>query len=84
MKSAGQVTPNYVDPVRRDTVSIGEVGDNVTIRLEVRVDFLVLTLRTILNSDGDLPLPTYDRPTTQGRGSSTATSTGILMREWPL
>ncbi|EJF60579.1 laccase [Dichomitus squalens LYAD-421 SS1] len=34
VRSAGQVTPNYVNPVRRDTVSIGEVGDNVTIRFE--------------------------------------------------
>ncbi|RDX40997.1 laccase [Lentinus brumalis] len=32
VRSAGQTTPNYVNPVRRDTVSIGNDGDNVTIR----------------------------------------------------
>ncbi|KAI1785170.1 laccase [Ganoderma leucocontextum] len=34
VRSSGQVTPNYVNPVRRDTVNIGNVGDNVTIRFE--------------------------------------------------
>ncbi|OBZ65329.1 Laccase-2 [Grifola frondosa] len=34
VRSAGQIGYNYVNPVRRDTVSIGETGDNVTIRFE--------------------------------------------------
>ena len=51
MRSAGQVTPNYVDPVRRDTVSIGEVGDNVTIRFEVRALFLAPEFRVFPGSD---------------------------------
>ncbi|KAI0766898.1 laccase [Trametes elegans] len=32
VQSAGQAAPNYKNPVRRDTVSIGAVGDNVSIR----------------------------------------------------
>ncbi|KAI0737364.1 laccase C [Daedaleopsis nitida] len=32
VRSAGQKEPNYVDPVRRDVVSIGKDMDNVTIR----------------------------------------------------
>lgn len=32
VRSAGSSTYNYVNPVRRDVVSIGESGDNVTIR----------------------------------------------------
>ena len=35
VRSAGQTTPNYANPVRRDTVSIGNDGDNVTIRFTV-------------------------------------------------
>lgn len=36
VRSAGIGTYNFKNPVRRDTVSIGEMGDNVTIRFEVR------------------------------------------------
>nr|AFV15794.1 laccase [Leucocoprinus sp. Tra.sp1.C\ len=32
IRSAGSSTYNYVNPPRRDTVSLGETGDNVTIR----------------------------------------------------
>ena len=32
MRSAGSSTYNYANPVRRDVVSIGGAGDNVTIR----------------------------------------------------
>nr|QMP96873.1 laccase 8 precursor [Cerrena sp.] len=32
VRSAGQTTPNFVDPILRDTVNIGAAGDNVTIR----------------------------------------------------
>nr|ACZ58369.1 laccase [Cerrena sp. WR1] len=32
VRSAGQTTPNYVDPILRDTVNTGAAGDNVTIR----------------------------------------------------
>ncbi|KAI8985653.1 hypothetical protein BD414DRAFT_417045 [Trametes punicea] len=32
VRSAGQTTPNYVNPVKRDTVSIGSQGDQVTVR----------------------------------------------------
>nr|CAR47803.1 multiple oxidase [Phlebia tremellosa] len=34
VQGAGQTVPNYVNPVRRDVVSIGAVPDNVTIRFE--------------------------------------------------
>ncbi|KAF8962469.1 laccase [Flammula alnicola] len=34
VRSAGSSTYNYVDPVRRDVVSIGAATDNVTIRFE--------------------------------------------------
>ncbi|KAF8959648.1 Cupredoxin [Flammula alnicola] len=34
IRSAGSTTYNYVDPVRRDVVSIGAASDNVTIRFE--------------------------------------------------
>ncbi|KAI0690882.1 laccase B [Cerioporus squamosus] len=34
VKSAGQTTPNYANPVRRDVVSIGSGSDNVTIRFK--------------------------------------------------
>lgn len=35
MKSAGVDSPyNYIDPVRRDVVSTGDVGSNVTIRFQ--------------------------------------------------
>ncbi|CDO69696.1 Laccase [Trametes cinnabarina] len=34
VQSAGMTEPNYVNPVKRDTVSIGNAGDNVTIRFE--------------------------------------------------
>nr|CBV46340.1 laccase [Meripilus giganteus] len=34
VRSAGSSTYNYVNPVRRDVVSIGGAGDNVTIRFE--------------------------------------------------
>ncbi|PSR82561.1 hypothetical protein PHLCEN_2v5994 [Hermanssonia centrifuga] len=34
VRSAGSDTYNYVNPVRRDVVSIGNAGDNVTIRFE--------------------------------------------------
>ncbi|KAI0923673.1 laccase [Taiwanofungus camphoratus] len=36
VRSAGNSTSNYVNPVRRDTVSIGQAGDDVTIRWRVR------------------------------------------------
>nr|AID59415.1 laccase 7 precursor [Cerrena sp. HYB07] len=32
VRSAGQTTPNYVDPIVRDVVNTGGTGDNVTIR----------------------------------------------------
>ena len=32
VRSAGQTHYNYHDPIVRDTVSIGKMGDNVTIR----------------------------------------------------
>jgi iron transport multicopper oxidase len=32
IKSAGQTTPNFVNPPRRDVVSAGSASDNVTIR----------------------------------------------------
>ena len=35
VRSAGTTEYNYVNPVRRDTVSIGLAGDNVTIRFVV-------------------------------------------------
>ena len=34
IRSAGNSTYNFVNPVRRDVVSIGESGDNVTIRFQ--------------------------------------------------
>ena len=34
VRSAGTTEYNYVNPVRRDTVSIGLAGDNVTIRFQ--------------------------------------------------
>ena len=34
IRSAGNATYNFVDPVRRDVVSLGGAGDNVTIRFE--------------------------------------------------
>lgn len=38
LRSAGDGTSelNYANPVQRDTVNIGLLGDNVTIRFEVR------------------------------------------------
>ena len=36
IRSAGSDKYNYANPVRRDTVSTGGPGDNVTIRFEVR------------------------------------------------
>lgn len=32
VRSAGQNTSNYIDPIVRDTVNTGNMGDNVTIR----------------------------------------------------
>jgi iron transport multicopper oxidase len=32
VQSAGNFTPNYINPPIRDVVNIGEAGDNVTIR----------------------------------------------------
>jgi iron transport multicopper oxidase len=32
IRSAGSSTYNFDNPIRRDTVSIGDTGDNVTIR----------------------------------------------------
>jgi iron transport multicopper oxidase len=32
VRSAGQSTYNYVNPPQRDVVSIGDTGDNVTLR----------------------------------------------------
>lgn len=37
LRSAGNDSYNYVDPVRRDTVNTGLTGDNVTIRFQVRL-----------------------------------------------
>ncbi|KAI0351889.1 laccase [Trametes cingulata] len=67
VKGAGQATPNYANPVKRDTVSIGEVGDNVTIRfmtdnpgpwfLHCHIDWhLEAGMAVILAEDvGDIP-----------------------------
>ena len=41
VKPAGVTTPNYVNPVQRDVVSIGAAGDNVTIRFEVWIPFTI-------------------------------------------
>ena len=35
VRSSGQATPNYVNPIRRDVVSTGFGNDNVTIRFRV-------------------------------------------------
>ena len=34
IRSAGNSTYNFVNPVRRDTVSLGLAGDNVTVRFQ--------------------------------------------------
>ncbi len=45
VRSAGQTEPNYVNPVRRDVVSIGSGTDNVTIRFRVRHSLLLVSFR---------------------------------------
>lgn len=72
VRSAGSDHYNYDNPVRRDTVSIGEMGDNVTVRFVVRFHYLRLCGRT--KADW------ARRRTTRARGSSTATSISTWKR----
>ena len=52
VRSAGSSKYNYINPVQRDTVSIGNsADDNVTIRFEVRISFLQLAYLTDLLLD---------------------------------
>ena len=80
VQSAGQAVPNYKNPIRRDVVSTGSPGDNVTIRFRVswystRFVFVRTTPREVL-------IGRLGRRTTQALGSSTATSTGTWRPAW--
>ena len=79
VRSAGQAVPNYKNPIRRDVVSTGSPGDNVTIRFRVRG--LVDSIRWIYTARS-LTTGRCGRRTTPAPGSSTATSTGTWRPGW--
>ncbi|KZT00074.1 multicopper oxidase [Laetiporus sulphureus 93-53] len=72
VRSAGQLSPNYDDPVRRDTVNIGLLGDNVTIRfdtnnpgpwfLHCHIDFHLYQGFAVVMAEDTYATPLVDTP----------------------
>jgi iron transport multicopper oxidase len=73
IRSAGQTTPNYINPPRRDVVSTGVAGDNVTIRfrtdnpgpwiLHCHIDWHLEIGLAVVFAEDTATIQTQDQPT---------------------